>query len=191
MMDSDDFLPEDMSFFADRWWAVALRGIVAIAFGVLAFTWRGTSPGLLVSLFGVYAIADGIFSLVAVAKAQRSGEYLWLLLEGIVNAWAGAVILHAPWISGTALPSFFSIWAITTGSLRMAAAFRLRQEISGELLLGLSGIVAVLFALILMLRPAGGSPSLLWAIGGYAIVLGILQVMLGSELLYFRTLLSH
>ena len=192
-MGTDHFLPEDRSLFADRWWAVAVRGMIAIAFGVLAFKWPGSTLRILILLFGIYAIADGIFSLVAVAGGQRRREYRWpLLLEGIVTAWAGAVILRAPWITGTALVVFLSIWAMATGSLRIAASVRLRQEISGETLLALSGIVAVLFALILlMLRPVAGGASLPWAVGGYGIVLGILQVMLGSELFYFRTFLSH
>ena len=190
MLGTDNFLPEGMNFLADRWWAVALRGIITTVFGVLAFTWPGAGLSIVVSLFGVYAIADGFLSLVAVA-GESSGKYRWpLLLEGILTAWAGAVVLRAPWIAETALLLFFSIFAMVTGSLRIVASFRLRQEIAGEALLALSGIVAALFALILMLRPVPGGSGLRWVIGAYAIVLGILQVILGSELFYFRTLLS-
>lgn len=191
-MATDDFLPEDMGFFANRWWIVALRGIVAIAFGVLAFTWPAVTLRILVMLFGFYALVDGIFTLGAAIGGRRSREYRWLLvLEGIVTTWAGVITLRAPWMAATALVLFISIWAMATGFLRIAASFRLRKEISGEALLALSGVAAILFALILMFRPAAGAIGLIWVIGGYAVVLGVLQIMLGSELLYFRRLLSH
>lgn len=191
-MATGEFLPEDTTFFANRWWSVALRGIVAIAFGVLAFTWPALTLRILVLLFGCYAIADGVFSMIGAIGGHRSREYRWLLLlEGIVSFWAGVVALRAPWMAGTALLFCISIWAMATGFLRIAASFRLRQELSGEALLALSGVVSVLFALILMFRPFAGAVALLWVIAGYAVVLGILQLLLGSELLYFRRLLAH
>jgi uncharacterized membrane protein HdeD (DUF308 family) len=77
---------------------------------------------------------------------------------------------------------FISIWAMATGFLRIAAAIRLRKEISGELWLALSGVISVLFALMLMLRPNVGAIGLVWVIAGYALILGLFEIMLGVEL---------
>ena len=182
-MPSDGSAPEIVRLFAARWWAVLLRGIVAIVFGALAFAWPGVTVGTLVLLFGFYALVDGVFSLFTAIGGRRHREdRWWLALEGIVGIWAGIVTLRAPALTALVLVFFISIWAMATGFLRIAAAVRLRQEISGEIWLVLSGVLSVLFALMLMMRPAVGAIGLVWVIAGYALVLGLFQVMLGFEL---------
>jgi uncharacterized membrane protein HdeD (DUF308 family) len=172
-----------MTLFAGRWWALALRGLVAILFGVLAFGWPGVTAATLVMLFGFYALFDGIFSLVSAIGGRRSREDRWLLaLEGIVGLWAGILALRAPLLTATVLVFLIAMWAMITGFLRIVAAFRLRKEISGEMLLALSGLLSVLFALMLMFRPGVSALGLVWVIGGYAVVLGIVLIMLGFEL---------
>ena len=192
IMPTEDFLPETKPLFAGRWWAVVLRGIIAIIFGALAFTWPGVTLATLVLLFGFYALVDGIFSLVAAIGGRRTREDRWLLaLEGIVSLWAGIVTLRAPSITVLSLVFFISIWAMVTGFLRIAAAFRLRKEISGEVLLVLSGVVSVLFALMLVFRPVIGALGLVWVIAAYAVVLGIILIMLGFELRHTHGMVSH
>jgi uncharacterized membrane protein HdeD (DUF308 family) len=110
-----------------------------------------------------------------------------LALEGIVGIWAGVVTLRAPALSAVVLVSFISIWAMATGFLRIAAAVRLRKEISGEVWLALSGVLSVVFALMLMLRPAVGALALVWVIAGYALMLGVFEIILGVELRAVRT----
>lgn len=171
---------------------MVLRGIVAIVFGVLAFAWPGVTLATLVLLFGWYALVDGIFSLVSATGGRRTREDRWLLApEGIVGLWAGVVTLRAPAITAIVLVFFISIWAMATGFLRIAAAFRLRKEISGEVWLALSGVLAVLFAVMLMLRPLAGAMGLVWIIAGYALVLGVTLIMLGFELRHWRAMPSH
>jgi uncharacterized membrane protein HdeD (DUF308 family) len=167
---------------------VLLRGIVAIVFAVLAFAWPGVTLATLILLFGFYALIDGIFSLVTAITGHRDRERRWWhALEGIVGIWAGIVILRAPALTSIMLVFFISIWAMATGFLRIAAAIRLRKEISGEVWLVLSGILSVLFALMLMWQPLTGILALVWVIAGYAFVLGIFEIMLGFELRGLRT----
>ncbi len=169
--------------FAGRWWAVILRGLAAIAFGALAFGWPGVTIATLVLLFGFYALIDGFFSVVAAIAGSRPREDRWLLaLEGIIGIWAGVITLRAPAITALALVFFVSIWAMATGFLRVAAAIRLRKIITGEVWLALSGILAIAFALMLMLRPLIGALWLAWVIAGFALVLGVFELMLGFEL---------
>jgi uncharacterized membrane protein HdeD (DUF308 family) len=181
-----------LSLFAGRWWAVLLRGIVVLAFGVLAFAWPGVTVATLVLLFGFYALMDGIFSLVSAIGGRRRREDHWLLvLEGIVGIWAGIVTLRSPAITAVALVFFISIWAMATGFLRIVAAMRLRKEISGEVWLALSGVLSVLFAFMLMLNPGIGVIALIWLIGGYALIMGVFLILLGVELRGLRATPGH
>jgi uncharacterized membrane protein HdeD (DUF308 family) len=181
-----------LSLFAGRWWAVLLRGIVVLAFGVLAFVWPGVTVATLVLLFGFYALMDGIFSLVSAIGGRRRREDHWLLvLEGIVGIWAGIVTLRSPAITAVALVFFISIWAMATGFLRIVAAMRLRKEISGEVWLALSGVLSVLFAFMLMLNPGIGVIALIWLIGGYALIMGVFLILLGVELRGLRATPGH
>jgi uncharacterized membrane protein HdeD (DUF308 family) len=185
---NDESASEMVRLFASRWWAVILRGIVAIAFGVLAFAWPGVTVATMVLLFGFYALVDGLFSLLTAIGGRHRADRWWVALEGIVGIWAGIVILRAPALSAVVLVFFISIWAMATGFLRIAAAIHLRKEISGEVWLALSGVLSVLFALMLIMRPAGGVLSLVWVIAGYALVLGVFEIMLGVELRSVRHL---
>jgi uncharacterized membrane protein HdeD (DUF308 family) len=183
---TDNYL-EVAAVFTSRWWVVLLRGLVAIVFGLLAFAWPGVTIAMLVLLFAIYAVTDGIFSLFAAIGGRSHREHRWLLaLEGVVGIWAGVVMLRAPAVTATFLVFFISIWAMATGFLRIVAAIRLRKEISGERWLVLSGVLSVLLALMLMARPLVGLVALVWVIAGYAFLMGALQVMFGFELRRLR-----
>ena len=185
-MPTESYL-EMAALFTSRWWAVLLRGLVAIVFGILAFTWPGVTLATLVLLFAIYAITDGVFSLFAAIGGRPHREQRWLLaLEGVVSIWAGVVMLRAPAATAIFLVFFISIWAMATGFLRIVEAIRLRKEISGELWLVLSGVLSVLFALMLMVRPLVGMVALVWVIAGYALLLGLIEVLLSFELRRLR-----
>jgi uncharacterized membrane protein HdeD (DUF308 family) len=179
---------EMVRLFGSRWWVILLRGIIAIAFGVAAFAWPAVTVASLVLLFGWYAFIDGVFSLMTAIGGRRDREHRWwLVLEGIVGIWLGVVTLRAPALTALMLVFFISIWAMTTGFLRIAAAVRLRKEITGELWLALSGALSVLFAFMLILRPAVGVLGLVWVIAIYALILGVFEILLGVELRAVRT----
>jgi uncharacterized membrane protein HdeD (DUF308 family) len=183
-MPSDKLLmPGYTAWFTEHWWAILLRGALAIAFAIVAFMWPVVTLGSLVLLFGFYALLDGIFSLLTAIGGRRGREDRWLLaLEGIVGIWAGVIALRVPVITAVVFVFFMSLWAMATGFLRIVTAIKLRKEISGEVWLILSGLASVFFALLLMFRPGIGAIALVWILGGYALTLGILLVMLGIEL---------
>jgi len=174
-------------FLDRRWWAVILRGLIAIAFAVIAFTWPGVTLATLVLLFGFYALIDGISSLIA-AIVGRHHEDRWLLaLEGVIGIWAGLLILRAPGLTTTLLVFFISIWAMATGFLRIVEAIRLRKQISGEMWLALSGVLSILFAFLLIARPVVGALSILWVLAAYALILGVFMIFLGVEIKRVQT----
>jgi uncharacterized membrane protein HdeD (DUF308 family) len=173
----------DRGLFTRRWWVVLLRGVVAVIFGVMAFAWPHLTIATLVLLFGWYALIHGISSLIsAIAYRPEAGNRWLLALEGVVGIWAGIVTLRSPSATALVLIFFVWIWAIATGILRIVEAIRLRKQIRGEVWLALSGVVTVAFGLMLMLRPVAGLIALAWIIAGYALLLGLFEIMLGLEL---------
>jgi uncharacterized membrane protein HdeD (DUF308 family) len=162
----------NVGLFAGRWWAVLLRGVVALVFGALSFSWPAVTLDILVLLFGCYALLDGGFSLVAAIGGRNPGDRWLLVFEGVVGIWAGVVTLRAPAIGAAVLVFFISIWAMATGFLRIVAAIHLRKQNSGEIRLALSALLSVLFALTLMLRPGLGTLVLVWVIAGFAVAIG-------------------
>jgi uncharacterized membrane protein HdeD (DUF308 family) len=174
-------------FLDRRWWAVLLRGLIAIAFAVLAFMWPAVTVATLVLLFGFYALLDGLTSLVAAVVGRRHEDRWLLALEGVIGIWAGVVTLRAPGVTAAVLVFFISIWAMATGFLRIVEAIRLRKQISGELWLALSGVLSILFAMMLILQPIAGALSLVWILAAYVLILGVLLMFLGIELKAVQT----
>jgi uncharacterized membrane protein HdeD (DUF308 family) len=167
-----------------NWWVLALRGLAAIVFGVLAFLWPSITLFVLVLLFGAYMFVDGIFAIVAAVRAAGREARWWLLLiEGVLGVLAGLVAAFWPGLTALALLYFIAAWAIVSGILEVIGAIRLRQEIEGEWALGLSGALSVLFGILLVVIPApAGLLSLVWLIGAYALVFGVLLLVLAFRL---------
>ena len=166
-----------------NWWALALRGLIAIVFGLLAIFSPGTTLAALVLLFGAYALVDGIFAIIAGVRATERHERWWpFALEGIVDFIAAAISFFMPLATALALLYLVSALAVITGVLRIIAAVRLRKQIHGEWLLILNGILSVVFGVLLVLWPAIGLLTLVWLIGVWALVIGAFLVGLGFRL---------
>jgi uncharacterized membrane protein HdeD (DUF308 family) len=162
------------------WWAIAVRGAVAILFGVLAFAWPGATLASLVLLFGAYAIVDGIASVVMGVREYGQRERWWAtLLGGLVSVGAGVVTFMMPGLTALTLLTVIALWAILRGVLEIVAAVRLRHVIEGEWLLGLGGALSILFGAAMIAFPGAGALAVIWWIGAYAIVLGVMLVALG------------
>ena len=162
------------------WWALVLRGAVAILFGLIAFFWPGVTLYALVLLFGAYAFVDGIASIVMGIKEYGERERWWgTLLAGIVSVGAGIVTLLSPGLTALALLTLIALWAILRGVLEIVAAIRLRHVIEGEWLLALAGVLSIAFGLLLIARPGAGALAVIWWIGAYALVLGVVLMILG------------
>jgi uncharacterized membrane protein HdeD (DUF308 family) len=173
-----------MVIISGSWWAFVLRGIFSIIFGVLCFFMPGLALVTLVFMFGFYAIADGVFNIVGAFSGGSIQTQPWwaLLLEGIVSLAAGAMAFFMPGITALALLFLIAAWAVVTGGLEIAAAIRLRKQITGEWLLALAGVVSIIFGAFLFIFPGPGALAMVLWIGAYSTVFGIMLVALGIKL---------
>ena len=145
-----------------------MRGIAAVLFGLAALLWPGMTLLVLLVIFALYALVDGLFAIVA--GIRDSGGRRWLLLaEGVLGLLAGLVVL-------------FSAWAILTGLLKVIMAISLRRQVENWWLMGLGGALSVLFGGILGFLgflPGEGLRTLVWLVGIYALILGLALIVLG------------
>jgi uncharacterized membrane protein HdeD (DUF308 family) len=157
------------------WWLLALRGALAVVFGVLALIWPGITVAALVFLYGAYAIVDGAFSLGAgiMNTRETGGQRWWLIFQGVLGIVAGIVAFVWPAITALVLLILIGVWAVFTGVMQIVAAVQLRREIDNEWLLGLGGALSVLFGLIVLFRPGSGALAVVWLIAVYAIAFGV------------------
>ena len=176
-------LPAAAEILVKNWWVVALRGVLAIVFGILTALMPGITLFALVMLFGAYALVDGGFAIVT-ALRRRGGEGPWrtLLLEGLVGVAAGVISFVWPGLTALALVYLIGVWAVFTGVLEIVAAIRLRRLIKGEVWLALTGVLSVAFGVLVLWAPGTGALALVLWIGAYAIVFGILLLALAFRL---------
>ena len=167
------------SFFRKNWWVPLLRGLVAIALGILAFTRPAWSLAVVILAFGIYALLEGTSALFAAIIGWRHRDDRWLLLlEAFIGIGVGVLTMRTPAITAIVLIFFIAAWALATGVLRIVEGVRLRREIPGEIWLVLGGVFSVIFALFIMTRPLAGALALVRVIGLYALFLGTSEVLL-------------
>lgn len=170
-----------LTALAHNWWTLVLRGLAAIIFGVLAFVWPGITFTVMVLFFGAYVLWDGVFALIGAFRTQA--ERRWpLILEGVVGIVIGLLTFLWTGAATLALLLIIGVWAVITGVFEIMAAIRLREEIEGEWLLLISGVLSVLFGIAIAIWPAAGLLAVTWLIGAYAILFGILFIVLGLRL---------
>jgi uncharacterized membrane protein HdeD (DUF308 family) len=163
-------------------WAVALRGIVAVIFGLIALSNPGAAAGLLVMVFAIFAFADALLDFVIASDKRRIGSsWGWYAVEGIVSVAAGAIALAYPQATMLALVMLVGLRAVILGCLELAAAFSWKM-LESRWLLGITGAMSVIFGLLLFASPRAAGVALLWTIGIYAMVLGLMLLVLGVRI---------
>jgi|SRR5579871_1298018 len=171
------------SMIVRHWWAMVLRGVLAVLFGILVLIWPGLALASLIYLVGAYMFVDGIFAIAGSLTHREQYEHWWLaLIEGIIGVIAGIIAFVYPGLTAITLLYVIAFWAILTGIFEIAAAIRLRQVIRDEWLLLISGVLSILFGLFALFFPGAGALTILGIIAGYAIVFGVVLIILGFRL---------
>jgi len=167
---------------AQNWWAVALRGVFATLFGLVALFVTGPTILSVVLFFSAYMLVDGVFGIIAAVRAARQGERWGLLiLEGLADIAVGAIAFLMPGLTVIAFVLLLAAWSLLSGGLMLGAAFRLSKE-HGRLWLALAGIVSIVFGILLGIAPVIGAVVLTWWLGAYALAFGVFLLVLAFRL---------
>jgi uncharacterized membrane protein HdeD (DUF308 family) len=169
-----------LELLARRWQLVVLRGVVAVLFGIVAIIWPEITVLSLALLFGAYTLIDGITALVM--GIGQGTDRIYLIMLGVLGIAAGLISLIWPQITVIVLLVVIAVWAIVAGVTQIAAAIRLRKVIRNEWFLALSGVIALVLGLLLIVQPTEGAIALVIAIATFALVWGITLIVLGFRL---------
>jgi uncharacterized membrane protein HdeD (DUF308 family) len=178
------FTPDNpmSTVLAKNWWLVAIRGVLALIFGVIAVVLPGVTIASLIVLFAAYMLVDGVFAIIsAVCVARRHERWGLLIFEGIVNIVAGGIAIVWPLVTLLALVSIMGAWAIVSGALMLTAAFRLNPA-HGRWLMALGGLTSIIWGILLLLWPLAGAVVLTLWMGAYALLFGITLLVLALRL---------
>lgn len=169
-------------------WTLALRGVIAILFGVLALIWPALTLVALVALFAAYALLGGIVSVIGAIKHRTADSKWWLLLLlGVVGIVAGLITLANPGLTALVLILIIGANALVTGVLDLVLAVQWRRSGKHIGLLVLSGIVSILFGGLVLAYPGSGALAMIWLISFYAILTGILLLTLALQIRRWKT----
>ncbi|MGP0092099.1 MAG: HdeD family acid-resistance protein [Xanthobacteraceae bacterium] len=171
-----------IAVLAQNWWAIGIRGVLGILFGLVALFLPGATMLSLVLLFAAYALVGGVFGIVSAVRATRQHERWGLLvLEGLVNIATAAIAVLWPGITVLAFVLLVAFWAILSGALMLTAAFRLEID-DGRWWLVFGGVVSLIYGAVLIAAPMIGAVVLTWWLGAYALVFGVSLVVLAFRL---------
>lgn len=176
-----------LDLMARNWWAYVVRGVVALIFGLYAWFIPGMAMKVLLMLFGIFVLLEGIFAIVGSIAARKESELWWLvLLEGLAGLGLGVITLTRPVFVATVIVLFIAFWAIWGGVFRIIAAIRLRKELDSEWLLIFGGAVSILFGLMLFRHTGAGIMAISWLIAFFASMFGVLLISFGIKLKKFQ-----
>lgn len=170
-------------FDQKHWWQIALRGLLALIFGVLVLAWPGVALTIFVYIFGAYVFVDGIFTLVAAVNYKAgAGSRTWLWIRGIAGIIVGLFTFVFPVIAAAALVILVAAWALVTGVMELAFAFTAHKSGAIRWMFAISGILSLILGCLMLAQPILGMLAIIWIIGAYAVLAGILLIILGAKL---------
>src|SRR5215217_9086089 len=167
---------------ARNWWAVALRGVMGIIFGIIALVMPAATMLSLVLVFAAYMLVDGILGIVSAVRAARHRDkWIWLTLEGVLNIVTAALAVLLPGLTVVVFVLLIAFWALLSGGLMLGAAFRLKAD-HGRGWLVFGGMASIIYGILLLVAPVIGALVLTWWIGAYALVFGVGLLILAFKL---------
>jgi uncharacterized membrane protein HdeD (DUF308 family) len=168
---------------ARNWWVFLVRGLVAIAFGLVGLFYPAATLFTFILFYGIFAAIDGVFAIVSAVRGKEGmATRWWLALIGVLGIVAGLVTYFWPGITALALLTVIGVWALVYGIFEIIGAIRLRKEIDNEWLLLIHGVLATLFGLMVLVRPGAGALALIWLIASFALASGVVLIALAFGL---------
>ena len=158
-------------------WVMLIGGIASVIFGIMALAWPKLTLLVLAIFFAASVFVDGIFSVIGALRNREQRNWWLVLVFGIIGVVAGGYAMYNPDAAALALLIIVATYAILSGITLIAVGWKLREEIRGEWLLILAGVVSVIFGVLLIAMPGPGLLSIVWLVAVWSIATGILRVM--------------
>ena len=179
------------SLYQRTWWSLLARGIAAIVFGMLALFWPDRVLDTLITILGIFVLVVGIvFTLSAVANRSPDRHWIRHLIPGIIGIVVGIVTIAWPEITTVFLVYLVAIWALIHGIGEIHAALRLRKDIAGEYVPLIIGIASIVIGVILLLAPLMAGALIMWLVGLFILILGILWLIMAFRARKWRNLVQ-
>lgn len=171
-----------------KWWEKVAVGVIALIFGIIAFAWPGITLLTLTILFGSFALLMGFFSLFTGIMGGEMKQARWLfVVQGILGIVIGIIALAWPGMTLLVLAYLIGAWAMVFGIFEIIAGIWTPQEAIGAFnkmskgLLLVSGLLSLIFGILIILYPEPGLVAIIWIIAAYAIILGVINIVLGLQ----------
>ncbi len=169
--------------FSSYWWWFLLRGLIAIAFGVVALMLPGAMLTTLVLFFGAFVMVDGFFTIASALEMRGENAHWWVsLLEGSLGVLVGGFAFFAPGFTGVVLILTVGVWAMAAGVLRLIVGFKMRRMLRDTSGMFLNSLAYLVFGALLLLAPIVGAVALMWCLGVWALIAGLALVYFAFRL---------
>jgi uncharacterized membrane protein HdeD (DUF308 family) len=161
------------------WWLVLVRGVLAVLFGLFALFAPGSALLALVFVFGAYAVLDGITAVAAGVRHRRDeAHWVWHVVEGVISIAAGVVAFAWPGVTALVILYLVAFWSVFTGVSEIVEAFAMRRRGAPMWAWVLvAGVLGVLLGVVLVLAPGAGLLTLLWLLGIYSVLFGVIVIV--------------
>ena len=164
------------------WWTFLIGGIASVAFGLLAFFNPGVALYVLGLFLAAYLVVDGAVNVWgAVTNREKDGWWMILLL-GLLSVAVGIYALLVPAASMLAIVYMVAFIAMLIGVSSLYLGWRIREEVSSEWLLYVTGILSVLFSLLILFRPGVGGATVVYLIATWAVLIGALRIFFAFKI---------
>lgn len=168
------------SFYQRSWWSLMIRGILAVIFGMLALFAPAKTLDFLIVLFGVFVLVVGLVATLGAIMHRKESENWWLILiPGIAGIVIGIISMAMPAFTQTVIIYLIAIWALVSGIGQLYSAMKLRRDVEGEWMPILIGIISIVLAVLLFARPLDAAATVMWLVGLFVLVIGILWILMG------------
>lgn len=163
---------------AQNWWAVLIRGILALILGILIIAVPPiVTLAVLIIFLGAYFLVDGIFAIISAFSSKHQHKWV-LIVEGILGIIIGIIVFVWPVMTALVLLFLIAIWAVVTGIMEIVFAGVNWNRGQGKWWLLIGGILSLVLGIIMFAQPAAGALALIIFVEIYLILFGIMLIAL-------------
>jgi len=168
------------TFYQRSWWSLMIRGVLAVIFGILALAWPTKTLDFLITLFGIFVMVVGLVATIGAIMHRKESENWWLvLIPGLAGIVIGTISIAMPGLTTTVIIYLIAIWALVSGLGQIYSAMKVRKDVEGEWIPILIGVISMVLGIILFAMPRDAAATVMWLVGLFVLVIGILWLIMG------------